>query len=263
MSSRIIRSDGAPELAAAAPADRPAPPRAARPGVVDAEVYDAHQKAREIVESAQRQAAQILRTAESARDELAAKAREDGYQEGLAEATAILVRARQEHRALVSSAEADAVRLALAIAQKIIGRALELDRELLLPLVAQAAESVRHHRELVLRVHPGDAELLRASRRKLMDLMGRTREIAVREDAEESSAGAASWRPRAGPWTPSSRRSSKPWSKRSWSTERQKDRPPSEGQRRPPYPMARACTRWTRIRAVSSRLMLERVNRSS
>ncbi len=79
----------------------------------------------------------------------------------------------------------------------------------------------------------------------------------------ESSAGAASWRPRAGPWTPSSRRSSKPWSKRSWSTERQKDRPPSEGQRRPPYPMARACTRWTRIRAVSSRLMLERVNRSS
>lgn len=185
MSSKIIKSDSSQEPAA----DRPAAPRPPRPGVVEAEVYDAHQRAREIVEAAQRQAAQLLRTAEGERDALVAKAREEGFQEGLAEATAILVRARQEHRALVADAEHDAVRLALAVAEKIIGRALELDRELLLSMVAQAAEGVRHHRELVVRVHPEDVELLRASRRKLMDAMGRTREIAVREDPEVQRGG--------------------------------------------------------------------------
>ncbi len=185
MSSKIIKSDGAP----AQVPDRPAPMRASRPGVVEAEVYDAHQKAREILEAAQRQAAQILRSAEAERDALAAKAREEGYQEGLSETTAILVRARQEHRALVAGAEQDAVRLALRIAEKIIGRAVEADRELILSIVAQAVEGVRHQRELVVRVHPDDAELLRNRRAKLMDLMGRTREIAVREDAEIQRGG--------------------------------------------------------------------------
>ena len=185
MASKIIKGEGAPEPVA----DRPMAVRPSRPGVVDAEVYDAHQKAREIIEQAERQAAQLLHSVKVERDAFVARAREEGRQEGLGHATEIVLLARRKRLSLVADAEQDIVRLALAVAEKIIGRSLELDRELTLSVVAQAIESVRNQRELVVRVNPQDAELLRTSRRKLMDLIGRTKEIAVREDPEVERGG--------------------------------------------------------------------------
>jgi flagellar biosynthesis/type III secretory pathway protein FliH len=70
-----------------------------------------------------------------------------------------------------------------------LGKALELDPELVLSIAAGAIESVRHQRELVLRVNPEDAALMRNSRKKLMDMLGRTKDIAVREDPEVARGG--------------------------------------------------------------------------
>ncbi|MBI5547641.1 MAG: type III secretion system stator protein SctL [Deltaproteobacteria bacterium] len=184
MPSKIIRgedfSDPLPE--------RPAP-RPGRGAVVDSEVYDAHQQAKEIREQAERQAAQMLEKATQERDATVAAAQEMGREEGKAEATEIILRAKKEAAQIIQGAEPQAVKLALLIAEKLLGRALEADPELVLHVVAQAIESVRQQREIVLRVNPEDAQLLRGSRKKLMDMLGRTKDIAVRDDPEVARGG--------------------------------------------------------------------------
>ncbi len=184
MASKIIKGQDFPEPLPERPSLR-----SSRPGVVEAEVYEAHQHAKEIIESAEAQAAEILATAEDEREAALAEAREAGKQEGLAQMTELLVRARQEAAALIERNEEELVRLALVCAERIIGRALELDANLILEIATQAIESVRQQRELVLRVHPDDALRLRNSRKKLMDLLGRTKDIAVREDPEIERGG--------------------------------------------------------------------------
>ena len=181
--AKIIKGEDFPEPML----ERPAP----RPGraVVESEVYDAHQKAKEIVEQAERQAAQLLEKAKSERDATVGAAREQGRQEGLTQATEVLLRAKQEAAQIVAESEPQIVKLALVIAEKIIGRMLEEDSELVLSIAAQAIESVRQQRELILRVNPEDAQLLRNSRKKLMDMLGRTKDIAVREDPEVERGG--------------------------------------------------------------------------
>ncbi|MGI5864252.1 MAG: type III secretion system stator protein SctL [Myxococcales bacterium] len=184
MASKIIKGQDFPE-----PMPERTSLRPSRPGVVEAEVYEAHQRAKEIIENAEVRAAEILANAEDEREAALADAREAGRQEGLAQMTEILLRARQEASALIERSEEDLVRLALVCAEKIIGRALDLDPNLILEIAAQAIESVRQQRELVLRVHPEDALRLRNSRKKLMDLLGRTKDIAVREDPEIERGG--------------------------------------------------------------------------
>lgn len=186
MASKIIRGEDFPETM---PERTTVATRPSRPGVVEAEVYQAHQRAKEILEQAEGQAAELIEQAEAARDQTLGQAREAGRQEGLAQATEIIVRARQEASALLKQGEEEMVRLALTIAEKLIGRALETDPELVLYITAQAIESVRNQRELVLRVNPADAQLLRNSRKKLMDMLGRSKEIAVREDPEVERGG--------------------------------------------------------------------------
>jgi type III secretion system HrpE/YscL family protein len=182
MPSKIIKGEDFPE-------PLPAAPRPARGAVVEAEVYDAHQKAKEIVETAERQAAALIDKAKQERDATVAAAREMGRQEVLAQSTEIILKAKQQASTIIETAEQEIVKLALVVAERIVGKALQTDPDVALHIAAQAIESVRHQKELVLRVNPEDAQLMRNSRKKLMDILGRTKDIAVREDPEVERGG--------------------------------------------------------------------------
>jgi len=183
MPSKIIKGDDLDPMP-----ERPAV-RASRPGVIDAEVFDARQQAKDIVEQARREAAAIKEAAQKEKDGVLAAARDAGRQEGLAQATEVVLRAKQEYAAVLAASEPEIVKLSLLIAEKIIGHQLENDPDVVLSIVAQAIESVRQQRELVLRVNPEDAKLLREGRKKLMDMLGRTKDIAVRDDPEVARGG--------------------------------------------------------------------------
>jgi len=186
MPSKIIKGEDFPEPIPDRPAARSSPRSGA---VVDAEVYDAHQQAKEIIEQARSEGARIVEKAQKERELALAEARKQGREEGLAQATEVIVRAKKEAGSYLAKAEPEIVKLALMIAEKLVGKSLEADQELVLSIAAQAIESVRHQRELVLRVNPDDAQLMRNSRKKLMDMLGRTKDIAVREDPEVARGG--------------------------------------------------------------------------
>lgn len=184
MAGKIIKGEALPPPDAAAA--RLAAPRAA---VVDAGVYDAHQRAKQIVEAANTEAARIRDEAARDKDKVFEKARADGYQAGLAQASEVLTRAHRERGELLGGAEKEVVGLAVKIAEKILGRELLQDPAAIVTVCAEAIEGLRVQRDLVLRVNPEDAAILKEQRKRLMDLLGRVKDLAIQEDPEVARGG--------------------------------------------------------------------------
>jgi type III secretion protein L len=157
---KVIKGDPASEPVGGG--ERPVlrPPRQ---GVMNAEVFEARQSAQGILEEAQREKERILEEARKEREEVLAKAREQGRQEGLAQASELILRAKMQAGQLLAQHERDAIALAI--------------------------EELRSARAVVLRVHPKTAAVLRSRKAELMELIGRAVDVAIREDNEVAPVG--------------------------------------------------------------------------
>ena len=150
---------------------------------------EARQSAQGIIEEANREKERILAEAQREREEVLAKAREQGRQEGLAQASEVLLRAKMQAGEMLANNEKDVIALACKIAEKIIGRDVERQPELLVEMCATAIEQIRSARSMILRVHPKTAQVLRARKPELMELIGRAVDLAIREDQEVAPVG--------------------------------------------------------------------------
>ncbi len=178
---KVIKGDAAPAEAVGEARPVLRPPRA---GVVNAEVYEAHQSAQAIIEAARRQAEEIVAAAEAEKARIHEEAQAQGRQEGLAQVTEQMVRARLLRTEVLQNAENEILALACKVAEKIIGRDLERSPELVVDICANAIENVRGAQQVVVRVNPQDAAILREKRKRMMELIGRVKEIAIKEDSE-------------------------------------------------------------------------------
>jgi type III secretion protein L len=164
-------------------------PRPPRQGVMNAEVFEARQSAQGIIEEARQEKERLLDEARKEREEILARAREQGREEGLAQATELVLRAKMRAGDILARQERDVVALACKIAEKIIGRDVERDPRLLVEICARAIEELRTARAVVLRVNPKSAGVLRAHKAELMECIGRTVDVALREDADVAPVG--------------------------------------------------------------------------
>ncbi len=178
---KVIKGDSAPTES---PTEARPALRSPRPGVVNAEVYEAHQTAQGIIDAAKRQAEEILAAAEAQKAQVLEEAKEQGHQEGLCAVTEQIVRAKLLRTEILQNAENDIISVACKVAEKILGKDLERDPELVVDLCAQAIENVRTAQQVVVRVNPQDAAILREKRKRMMELIGRVKEIAIKEDGE-------------------------------------------------------------------------------
>jgi type III secretion protein L len=183
---KVIKGDAAMEPPMAPERSVVRPPRA---GVMNAEIFEARQSAQGILEEANKEKERILAEAQREREEVLAKAREQGRQEGLAQATEILLRAKMQAGEMLASQERDIIALACKVAEKIIGRDIERQPELLVDMCAAAIEQLRNSKAMVLRVHPKTAQVLRARKPELMELIGRAVDVAIREDQDVAPVG--------------------------------------------------------------------------
>lgn len=184
---KVIKGDGSGELAGAA--ERPMAPRPTRAGVMNAEVFEARQSAQGIIEEANKEKERILAEAQREREDVLAKAREQGRQEGLAQASEVLLRAKMQAGEMLAGNEKDVIALACKIAEKIIGRDIERQPELMMEMCATAIEQIRSARSMILRVHPKTAQVLRSRKPELMELIGRAVDLAIREDQDVAPVG--------------------------------------------------------------------------
>ncbi len=158
-------------------------------GVVSAEVFDAHQAAQALLEEARRERERILEAARAEREAVLAEAREQGRQEGLAQVSEQLVRARLQAAALLQQSEPEALALALRIAERVLGRDVEREPALLVDLCATALEQLRSARSVVLRVHPTALPALRERQPELLARLARGVDVTLKEDPEVQPAG--------------------------------------------------------------------------
>ncbi len=179
---KVIKAEGASEPAESRPT-------AARGGVVSAGVYEAHQAAQALLDEARREREALLQAARAECEALREQAREQGRQEGLAAVSEQLVRAKQQAAAVLQRGERDCVALALRIVERLLGHELARAPQLLVDLCATALGELRHAQAVVLRVHPESAAQLRALRPALLERLGRSVDVVLREDADVQREG--------------------------------------------------------------------------
>lgn len=160
-----------------------------RDGVIKGEIYTATSKAREILQKAQNEAEEIIRKAHEAKEREKQDGYQAGYQEGLAQVTELLAKARVEYEETIKNASKDILNLAFKIAEKIIGKQLEIDKTIIMDIVYQALQTVRQSKQITLRVNPEDAKVLKANKEAFLEKLGHGREIDVVEDKKVERGG--------------------------------------------------------------------------
>lgn len=177
----------------------------ARPGIIDRASYEARAEAvsikdraiaqaEEIVAEARAQAeaivaegqAELEQRRQSAHDEGLAKGREEGISK-LLEAT---LQASERAQAVQAELTPQVVTLSMAIARRILGRELEFEPETVVQVVKQAlSDKARQRREITLRINPADMPLIKEHRAQLLEVLSRTKEIAIQEDPDVARHG--------------------------------------------------------------------------
>jgi type III secretion protein L len=184
---KVIKNDASfPEPVMDRPVQRPQRPG---PGVVSGQEWDAQKAAAEIQVEAKRKADEIIADAQAKREEIFEKAKKEGREQGLAEMTEQITRAKIQAGELLARSEKDVIALACKLAEKIIGRDIERDPQALVELCATAIENVRNAKSLVLRMNPKAAAFLRDRKKSLMELIGRSVDLAIKEDPDLATLG--------------------------------------------------------------------------
>ena len=158
-------------------------------GIIRGEVYSASAKARELLQKAQQEAESIIRKAGEAAEKQRQNGYDTGYQDGLAQTTELLMKARMEQEHFLKNSNRDLMDLAFKIAEKIIGKQLEIDPDSIISIVKQAMQTVRQTKQLTIRVHPDDAKRLKANEEELQEALGRQRFLDVVEDKKVQQGG--------------------------------------------------------------------------
>jgi len=125
--------------------------------LVPAVVLTAEAEAAQVRARAEADAAAVRAGAQAARVEAERAGFEAGKQEGIAQASALLLAARVQAERELATAKDAAIVLARRMAERIVGRAVELSPELMGEIVAEALHASRARRgACVLRAHPED-----------------------------------------------------------------------------------------------------------
>lgn len=140
------------------------------------EVFEAHLRARIILEEANAEARRRREVAEGEVDSWRIEAVETGRREGLGLAAAELARAAVERDRLLAACAGEVLDVASAIAGRILLREVRPGADAVASAGCALSE-VRGCRRVTLRASPGDVEAIRGSEGRLGEAVGRLRVI--------------------------------------------------------------------------------------
>jgi type III secretion system HrpE/YscL family protein len=138
---------------------------------------------------AEQEAARILLDAQRLRDEQASLGYDEGYKKGYEEALAKLGEIEEDVQKTFEGLEPKLVMLSVKVAEKIIGQELATRPDTIAAIVAQALKTVRHQREVNVRVHPSHAAALEAHKKTLLGVLSRARDVVIRPDPSIREGG--------------------------------------------------------------------------
>jgi type III secretion protein L len=144
---------------------------------------------KKILLEAQEKAREIVATAE----EHVQKGYDQGYQDGIQQAQSEwverLFQLNEAHEKVLRHLEPQLVELAIEIATKMIGRKLEVEPDIIVDIVANALEGVRHQREIFIRVNPDDYPAVEQHKPALLERLSRAQDLDIRSDEDIQRGG--------------------------------------------------------------------------
>lgn len=157
--------------------------------IIEKEVVGATHEARQIIAEAEARAAQLVDEARSQVQTIRDNAYQEGREEALAEYTKQTALALQAFEAYRAELEPQYVALVRTCVEKILGQELKLNPDAVVGIVRATLRDATQQREINVRVHPADVEILRKNQRRLLDMLARAGNIEIREDESVRRGG--------------------------------------------------------------------------
>jgi type III secretion system HrpE/YscL family protein len=165
-----------------APARVPGMTQSFNRGLIKQQVVGAYGQAKEILSVAEQEAARIIQDAERIREEQARAGWEEGHRKGYEEALAGLARFEEETHAAFADLEQKIVQLSMRVAEKIIGAEMATRPDAIAAIVAQALKTVRHQKDVIIRVNPAQVPALEEHKKTLLGALSRAKDVSIRGD---------------------------------------------------------------------------------
>jgi type III secretion protein L len=181
MSGKIIKG-GMPEETSPGTEKLNLSSLAGEKAVLKGDVVQALSSAERIVEEARQRAREIVEKAQADQAAIREQSGREGYEEGLRQLNEIISDAKRKYGKILEGAETELLKLSLKIAERIVGKALELDRSILLDIIHKAIQSLKYQKEIRIRIHPDDVAYLKDQKMQLYAMLGESKEIEVVED---------------------------------------------------------------------------------
>ena len=145
-------------------------------------------EAQSIIEAAERRAAELHQAAEKSYKDAGIKGFQEGFEEGVREATIKSLRLLEETGALQERLAFEAANLAMAICESVIGEQLKVAPETIRLIAIKALQESIIGESVVLVVNPEDIQVLKSSEQELRRVSGGAA-IAFEADSGISRGG--------------------------------------------------------------------------
>jgi len=168
------------------------PPRARRPASgrpPSKAAAAAEGEAKSIIARAKREARELATATEAEVKAAIEAARDKGKASGLADTEELQGRMKSLGTTLQHEVEPEALKASMQMARRFIETELERHPEVIVDIVRQALLSVRHQREVFVRVNPDHVGILEDRKREIVDVLGRAKDIDIREDPDLEPGG--------------------------------------------------------------------------
>ena len=157
--------------------------------IIQHEVVGATTEARRIVREAEEEAARIIEAAREEAQTTHQRGFEEGRQEALAKYTRDVTQALLKLQQMEQQMEPGYIGLIRTCVEKIIDGELRLHPDAIVGVVRNALRDARQQREIMVRVHPSDADALQKNKPRLLEMLARAQTIELRPDESVRRGG--------------------------------------------------------------------------
>ncbi len=185
----IKRAAGSVPAAKSPTPRRGASAQLSRKPIIEREEVDARKKASRIIAEAEHQAQHIIEESKVHAEKIRTRGWSQGQEEGKAEYTEKITEALLALEKKAAALEAGYVALVRTCVEKILGQELKSHPEAVVGVVRNALNDARQQREIIVRVNPADADVLKQNERRLLEKLARANNVDVREDASIQRGG--------------------------------------------------------------------------
>jgi type III secretion protein L len=146
-------------------------------------------EAKKIVDDAERKAVEMLEQTRHEAAEMVKAAAQAGEKEGFSQAEQMREEIVGLEARMLKEVDGEVLRAALRTAAELLEAELEAREDAIVDVACAALVAARDAREVIIRVHPRHAAILRRQSDRLLSILGRAREIEVREDRKAKPGG--------------------------------------------------------------------------